>query len=109
MDSSLKSPHLTEWNLHAGYGSWLRELLRAPEGRLLMLVLEEMSHPDIVDEDFEKMYPGTSLTEHLAFRHLLCSGQKMAHTNIRALAALPDDPATELSPEWSYGETELNK
>lgn len=108
MDSSLKSPHLTEWNLHAGYSSWLSEMLRSPEGKLFMLVLEEMAQPDTVDEDLDRIAPGANLLESMAFRHLLCSGQKMARTNIRTLASL-NLPETEISPEWTYEEPQDTK
>lgn len=107
MTPSLRSPHLTEWNKHDSYRSWLQELLRAPEGRLLMLVLEEMSQPDIVDEDMERITPGVSGMEQMAMRHLLCSGQKMACTNIRSLAHLDIPEVSDLPPAWLYAE-EIN-
>lgn len=106
MATPLTSPHLTEWNNHENYGSWLREVLRTPEGQLLMLVLEEMSHPDIVDEDLTRIAPGVSVIEQMAMRHLLCSGQKMARTNIRTLAHLNVEEVTELPPAWGYADDE---
>lgn len=102
MKTPLTSPHLALWNTHESYQSWLAGVLRTPEGQLLMRVLEELSHPDIVDEDLDRIAPGANLIESIAFRHLLCSGQKMTLTNIRTLAHLDTDKVEELPSAWSY-------
>ena len=74
-----------------------------------MLVLDEMSRPDMVDEDLERVAPGVSVIEQMAMRHMLCSGQKMAHTNIRTLAHLDIPEVSELPPAWGYAGDEDTK
>jgi hypothetical protein len=105
--ASIKTPHLARWARNENYRSWLTAIIQSPEGELLMRVLEEMSAPIETDDEINTLSMSPDMTQALAAKHLLGSGQRIAMNNIRMLASLGEGQTEDLPHGgWEYAPEE---